>query len=59
MHFSAQHISEGCIVLCMIARTPGIQLTQKKRGMVEHVHTDLPFTQTEYNTEHSQIDAEE
>ena len=30
-----------------------------KRGMVEHVMADIPFTRTEYNAEHAQLDAQE
>jgi len=30
-----------------------------KRGMVEHVLTELPFSRIEYNSEHAQLDAEE
>jgi IS30 family transposase len=38
------------------AKTIGREL---QRGMVEHVLGDIPFSRTEYNAEHAQIDAEE
>ena len=38
------------------AKTIGREL---QRGMVGHVLADIPFSRTEYNAEHAQIDAEE
>jgi len=38
------------------AKTIGREL---QRGMVEHVLGDIPFSRTEYNADHAQIDAEE
>ena len=29
-----------------------------RRGMVEHVLADIPFSRTEYNADHARIDAE-
>jgi len=40
-------------------KSPKTISRELKRGMVEHVLTELPFTRIEYNAEHAQIDAEE